>query len=521
MRKITFFSTTIVIIFSLSFLSCKNKGSSSENGVSNILLDSTQVDPFFKSYPELKKYKKDLVEIYRNYDFHYIWFDEEGIVDYGNSLYNKINDIEEEGISSTFPYQKEIDDIFEDYKKNAPEHANADLLITSLYLYYVDKVYKGIDQKTTTNIGWLLPRKKVAYADLLDSIISDQKLQSEDSLTLFSQYYGLRDALKRFRDIEDKGGWPNIVTEKNQKTFKPNDSSAVIPQIKNRLFITGELKQNNQSNVYDAELVAAVCSFQRQNGFQPDSLISTDLIKLMNIPVADRIKTIVVNMERSRWVSPEFFSAEKYVLVNIPSYTMNLISEGKTELQSSVVVGKSMTKTVIFSGNMSYIAFSPYWNVPNSIINKEVKPGMDRNKNYLKSHNMEWNGGQVRQLPGKNNSLGLVKFMFPNSNNIYLHDTPSKSLFDKDDRAMSHGCIRVAKARDLAIAILKDDDNWTPQKIDSAMNTGKENKYTLKKKIPVYITYFTAWVDEQGQLNFYKDVYKRDDRLASLLFYNK
>jgi murein L,D-transpeptidase YcbB/YkuD len=146
---------------------------------------------------------------------------------------------------------------------------------------------------------------------------------------------------------------------------------------------------------------------------------------------------------------------------------------------------------------------------------------MAKNKNYLAQHNMEWNNGNVRQKPGKNNSLGLVKFIFPNSNNIYLHDTPSKSLFENETRAYSHGCVRVGKARDLASTILKEDKNWTPTKIDAAMNLGRENAYVLKNKIPVYIGYFTAWVNENGELNFFQDIYERDDRLAKLLYSKK
>ena len=521
MRKLVFYSVSIVILVSMVLQSCSDKKTAPVHSVSDIPLDSSHVAPFFKSYPELSKYKEELNAIYRNYDFHFIWFDQEGIVTYGNSLYEKVQNIQAEGISSTFPYQKEIDSIFEENFTNAQGHHNADLLITSLYLYYVDQVYKGIDDKSTKNIGWLLPRKRVAYTDLLDSIISDQQLQSEDSLTLSSQYYRLRGALKHYRAIELDGGWIPIELEKNHKGYKPNDTSAVIQQVRNRLFTTGELKNNNENFIYDAELVDAVCSFQMHNGYKPDSLISPALIKSMNITVEERIKTIVVNMERCRWISPEFFRAEDYITVNIPSFTMNFIQEGKMAIQSSVVVGKSMTKTNIFTGNMSYIAFSPYWNVPNSIIEKEVKPGMAKNANYLKSHNMEWNGGKVRQLPGINNSLGLVKFMFPNSNNIYLHDSPAKSLYEKDDRARSHGCIRVEKARELAIAILEKDGNWPVEKVDSAMNAGKENIYTLNHEIPVYIAYFTAWVDDQGKINFYKDIYKRDDRLAALLFYKK
>ena len=146
---------------------------------------------------------------------------------------------------------------------------------------------------------------------------------------------------------------------------------------------------------------------------------------------------------------------------------------------------------------------------------------MAKHKNYLETHNMEWNNGLVRQKPGKNNSLGLIKFIFPNADDIYMHDTPAKSLFSQESRAFSHGCIRIGKPRDLAIAILKEDPSWTPAKIDAAMHSGKESTYVLKTKIPVYIGYLTAWVDQRGVINFYNDIYQRDDRLASLLFSEK
>jgi len=515
-RKLIFFSISIVIIISLVFQSCSRN--TTDNSVSTPF-DSLLIAPFFKSYPELKKYEKELVIFYQNYDFNYIWFDQKGIVVYGNSLYNKVKNIEDEGISSSFPYQKGIDDIFEKDIKNAQTQPEAELLLTSLYLFYVDEVYKGIDHATTTDIGWLLPRKKLSYTVLLDSIISDQKLQSEDSLNLFSQYYQLRDVLKRYRAIEKNGGWIPIEPEPDHKAYKPTDTSRVIQQIRDRLYVTGELMRNNKSDIYDAELLAAVRTFQAHNGYKSDSLISAEHIAAMNIPIDEYIKIIVVNMERCRWISPEVFKAEEFIFVNIPSYSLYLFHDGMIEFESPVIVGEIMTKTVIFDGKMSYIVFSPYWNLPKTIIENEVIPGIEKDEDYLKNRNMEWNDGQVRQLPGRNNSLGLVKFMFPNSNEIYLHDSPAKSLFKRENRARSHGCIRVGKARELAITILKEDEDWTVEKIDAAMNVGEESIYSLKNKIPVYIGYFTAWVDEQGQINFYKDVYERDERLAKLLFY--
>src|SRR5690606_34507668 len=205
--------------------------------------------------------------------------------------------------------------------------------------------------------------------------------------------------------------------------------------------------------------------FKQRHGLHPDSVISKDMIVQLQVPVADRIRQIMVNLERQRWI-PVDASTDELILVNIPEYRLHYFQGGKHVWQCDVVVGAVMNKTVVFSGNMQYVVFSPYWNIPQSIINKEIKPGMARNRNYLARHNMEWNGGKVRQKPGPKNSLGLVKFLFPNSNNIYLHDTPSKSLFSRQDRAFSHGCIRVSQPRELAIRVLAQDSTWTPEKID-------------------------------------------------------
>jgi murein L,D-transpeptidase YcbB/YkuD len=181
-------------------------------------------------------------------------------------------------------------------------------------------------------------------------------------------------------------------------------------------------------------------------------------------------------------------------------------------------VGKVLSKTVIFSAPMQYIVFSPYWNVPRTILKKEILPELEKDPGYLEKNNMEWNEGRVRQKPGSRNALGLVKFLFPNSNNIYFHDTPSKHLFDKHDRAFSHGCVRVEKPKELAVALLEDDPGWTEEKVDKAMHAKEEKWVRLKKKIPVYIGYFTAWVDTHGVLHFYEDVYERDQQLADYLF---
>jgi L,D-transpeptidase YcbB len=525
------FVLVVVITFGFTFanVSCNKKIEDSKEIVANniavtsdynssIAIDSVAIINFYNSYPELKKYQEETWALYRKHNFNQVWFDEKGLVEFGNTLYSKYSEIEKEGLKVVFPYQKNLEGIFHDDIENSLSQENTELMISNLYFFYADKVYNGLNSKVTTEIGWLLPRKQISYVNLLDSVMTNSKTELDNKKVLIGQYYKLREFLEKYQKIEKNGGWNPIDLDPNSKSYKPGDSAKAIGQIRARLFVTGDLQKNSKSNTYDQELVEGVSRYQVRNGFKSDNLILPKHIKEMNRPIADRLKQILVNMERCRWMSPEITNSYEYILVNIPSYHLSFIRDGKVVLKSPVVVGKTMNKTVIFSGKMSYIVFSPYWYLPTSIINKEVKPGMAKNKNYLAQHNMEWNNGNVRQKPGKRNSLGLVKFIFPNSNSIYLHDTPSKSLFENETRAYSHGCVRVGKPRDLAINILKEDKNWTPAKIDAAMNAGKENTYVLKNKIPVYIGYFTAWVDDNGQINFFDDVYQRDERLAKLLF---
>ena len=517
----------ILLSFIACTLSCGNskkdkiiltKPAKAEVAELQIIVDSSTVSRFYQAYPKLSTFQKEVQHLYKTQGSKQLWLDNKGIVEFGNTLFNKYRDIESEGLPKDFPYNDSLTAIFERASKDRLTKASTDLLISNLYFYYGQKVYGGVDSKTTTSLEWLLPRKKLNYTSFSDSIFKQKTVQFDDKNKMFSQYYKLRDVLHKYKKIDASGGWKSIEVNEGFKSFKVGDSSEAIAQIRERLFTTGELKENTQSAVCDSVLIAAVKDYQIHHGNAAKNTILPQHIAEMNVPVADRIKTIIVNMERCRWIDPNLEKDKEYLEVNIPEFKLYLIRDGKIAFSSSVVVGKAMTQTVIFSGMMQYIVFSPYWNIPQRIVKSEIKPGMERDKNYLAKKNLEWNNGQVRQLPGRNNSLGLVKFLFPNSNNIYLHDTPSKSLFDREKRAFSHGCVRVQKPRELAIELMRNDSKWTPEKIDNAMHAGKEKWYTLQKKIPVYIGYFTAWVDKEGQMNFYKDVYDRDDRLAKLLY---
>lgn len=529
MRKLFFL--IIVILFGLTLVngSCKkSEHQATESKLTSVIkittdfskipFDSTQLAPFFNKYPKLKNFQSDVNVLYKKHKYHYIWYDSRGINEVADLLYSKINNLEAEGIQTTVPYKELLDELFQNVVENQKPNLETELLLSSLYFFYTDKVYHGVDTKKSTELGWYLPRKKQSYVDYLDSLLVKPSLINKNEKEVLGQYYRLKEVLKHYREIEKNGGWSTIDFDPEFKSFKPGDSSNTIAQIRQHLFITGDMASDSKSALYDESLKEGVLKYKSRNANTPDPTITKNHIANMNVTVAERIKTIMVNMERCRWISSDISKAKEFIVINIPSYKLTYFKDGKPELISKVVVGKAMNKTIVFSAAMKYIVFSPYWNVPRSIIKKELEPAMAINKNYLAEHNMEWNGGEIRQKPGPKNSLGLIKFLFPNSNSIYLHDTPSKNLFNEEKRAFSHGCIRIAKPKELANLILIDDKNWTPEKIDAAMNRGQESWYTLKNEIPVYIGYFTAWVDNEGVIHFYDDVYSRDDSLASLIF---
>ncbi|WP_412476927.1 L,D-transpeptidase family protein [Flavobacterium sp. TBRC 19031] len=480
----------------------------------SLSFDSSAVASFYGKYPKLVLYQKQAVDLYRKNLYTYLWYDKKGRKETAEVIYNKMNNLLEEGLQAKVPYKEILDGMFP--KTNTKPNVEVELFLTNYYFYYTNKVLQGIDSTKTEELGWYLPRKKLCYEQYLDSILVDPKL-IDNKAKLIGQYYKLKEVLQRYRDIEKNGGWEFIEVPEGFKQLKPGDSSDLVIQIRERLFLTHDIATDSKSKVYDESLQEAILKYKKRNGFSEDKIILPKHISEMNVPISDRIKTIMVNMERCRWISTDLTKSKEFIVVNIPSYRLTYFKEGKAALVSNVVVGTALNETVIFSGMMSYVVFSPYWNVPKSIRDKEILPAIKKNKDYLAKHNMEWNGNNIRQKPGPNNSLGLVKFLFPNSNNIYLHDTPAKNLFSQEKRAFSHGCIRVQKPKELAQLILEEDPNWTPEKIDAAMNSGKEKWYTLKNKIPVYIGYFTAWVDDDGLVNFHKDIYGRDNALANLL----
>jgi len=486
------------------------------------VFDSTQISNFINIYPDLKSYTGDVTKFYQKRKYAYAWFDKGKLIEQASNLANRVGNLKRNGVYKELPYQQKLDSLINNIgsKKNRTD-TKLELMLTYQYFAFSQLVWQGMDESASKSAKWYLPRKKVAYDQYLDSLLSAPAGKAKIDEPVYRQYELLRSYLRKYRNLQTKETWTPIISA---KIYKVGDSSAVVANIKRRLFLLEEFKGDTTNQTFNQELQDAVKSFQKTHGLTTTGVLNKPTIAEFNVPLNSRITTILVNMERSRWLPVSMGSY--YLAVNIPEFKLHVYNADSLLWSCNVVVGQTVHQTTVFYGEVKYVVFSPYWNVPPGILKNEIIPGMKRNKNYLTQHNMEQTGYEdglpvVRQKPGPANSLGLVKFLFPNSYNIYLHDTPSKSLFGETTRAFSHGCIRVGEPAKLADFLLQDDKEWTPDKINKAMHQGREQYVTLKKKVPVYIAYFTSFVDRDGKLNFRKDIYSLDDHLASMIVSGK
>jgi murein L,D-transpeptidase YcbB/YkuD len=329
-----------------------------------------------------------------------------------------------------------------------------------------------------------------------------------------AEYVALQKALDDLNGQKEKGGWVKVPSAKS------------VNELRQRLLASGHLKSESD------DLQAGVKSFQELHSIAATGVVDDKTLAAINVPLDWRIQQVAINMQRWRYMPDDL--GEQHFLVNIPYYHLTAVESGKPVMDIRVVVGKPGNNTPIFSQDMESVVFSPYWNIPDTIAENETAPAVARDPNYLAKQGIEilrvsskggetvnasdvnWGNADAmkglvfRQKPGDGNALGHVKFLFPNQYNVYLHDTPADSLFAKPGRAFSHGCVRVEEPETLAKYVLKGYPEWDEESIFAAMRAGVEKHVRLKKKIPVHITYFTAWVDENGGLHFQPDIYGYD-----------
>ena len=504
----------LVCLFLVSVTVCLGQGAkdatdaslAGEFAVASALhFDSVQLVRHFKRCPAFRQMEKEIRLFYRMRSYAFAWYDRQGLTEQAGNLYNRVRQLPAERPGAGLPYQAVLDSLMEgETAAGRDDRIRVELLLTSAYFYFAGRAWQGVNAEQSARMQWFVPRKQTDYAAWLQGYASGADTAFAEPV--YRQYNLLRSFLDRYRELVQRGRWAPLRLRKNVPLA---GDSGLRREVRRRLVLLGDLDSSSE------DLPAAIREFQRRTGLVVDGEFGPATARALSVSPAERVRTLLVNMERNRWL-PDTVHGD-YLAVNIPEFRVHAYHDDSLLWDIKVVVGQAVHQTVVFSGRIRYIVFSPYWNVPVSIYNKEMRPRIARDPRYLAKHHMERYSQGVRQLPGPWNSLGGVKFLFPNSHSIYLHDTPAKGLFGEKKRAFSHGCIRLAEPAKLAGWLLRDEASWDAARIQEAMHAGREKWVDAPGKVRVVIVYFTAWVDRQGRLNFRDDLYGRDRRLAALL----
>lgn len=374
--------------------------------------------------------------------------------------------------------------------------------------------------------------KKITFLLLIMIILlitnkAQAESQFKGDLWILFNYLRLQKELYKYQYIEDNGGWPSLAYN---TLLKRGDIDREVLRLKERLYISGDLSDYDDSELFDTKLEKALKKFQYRHGIKQDGVLGPETMVELNIPVSRRIEQLKINKEKIYNLFDKHI--DRYVLVNIPAYHLKVIEEGKEILSMKAIVGKKERQTPIFKDQIEYLVLNPSWRIPIKKVVKDIIPMINKYPNYLEYKNInvfdgwgddakelspdkiEWNQYNLNnfdlmleQEPGPKNELGRVKFMFPNKHLVYIHDTPDKDLFDYMKRTFSSGCIRVERPLELAFYCLKDLPGWNWEKIMQIIEEGKQLEIELNKPIPVIIVYWTAWVDENNNLHFRNDIY--------------
>ncbi|OLY91700.1 L,D-transpeptidase catalytic domain [Cnuella takakiae] len=492
----------------------------------DIFVDSMALEQYLATRQVSDSVARRMRSFYNARNYQFAWFSSDGLTEQARGFWNLHDYHRKASDADTILNDKELSKRMnrliaaEDLSVSAKDAqmVNTELTLTQHFIHYMRTQYEDgyIKRKEMERF---VPRKKEDAAYLADSLLNKKHKDGKYFEDVHKNYGLLKDQLGKYLQIVKSGGWPMVPA--TDKKLKPGQSSPAIAILKKRLQISGDMPAGDTSAVFTDTLNMGIRNFQARHGFKEDGLISAALIKEMNVPAEARLQLLLINMGRMRWLPPQ--PSGNLILVNIPEFVLHAYEGAKKAFDMVVVVGKEGHNTTTFTGDLNQVVFSPHWNVPESIVKNEIMPKLASNPGYLESQNMEivdQNGNlpTIRQKPGEGNALGKVKFLFPNSFDIYFHDTPSKSLFERSKRAFSHGCIRLAEPEKMANYLLRNQPEWTPERINEAMNNGEEKFVKLKDPVPVVITYYTAWVDDGGRLHFAEDIYGHDRRIAAKMF---
>jgi murein L,D-transpeptidase YcbB/YkuD len=494
-------------------------------------------------------------QIYEDRQYRPLWVGVRPVPERTKELIANLCDAEREGLRPADYHLAELRRTLERLRpslnKQRPEaFAVLDLELTRRFLDFGADLLAGrLDPKAVAS-EWYIRERRSIIDGTLRGAVQVQEFQGMVAPLRPHQpeYAELVKALAGYREILRQGGWPEVP---GRSRLRRGDRGARVAVLRRRLRITGDLHGSaGRKPVYNRAVATAVARFQARHGLLSDGIVGAATLAALNVPVQVRIRQIQLNLERYRWLPQEF--GPRYIYVNIPDYKLYAYDGGKPVLKMRVVVGDEYENaTPVFADSMTFVVFRPYWYVPQRILVEELIPRIRKKRSYLVRHNFEvldakressvlnprrikWSRVdptkiRMRQKPGSTNHLGLVKFMFPNQFAVYLHDTPTRKLFTRPERTLSHGCVWVEKPVELAEYVLAGQDDWNEKKIRDAMETAHSAgdggsadgpTVTLVRPVPVYIVYLTALVRD-GVLNFRRDPYGKDReaiaRLGKLL----
>jgi L,D-transpeptidase YcbB len=512
-------------------------------------LEGLRRDRYFIDRAIRVELHQELEQFYKDRDYSLAWLGAEEPLSLHKDLQQTMASAWREGLEEDNYEFEQINPLMQEVYNGSPEVNLAKMLqldvwLTSAYLTYGTHLLKGRIDPSALNGRWHSEPRQVDLAQHLQQAIENNQI--EESLMALNPphdaYVQLRNAFLYYRELADRGGWPEVKKDDDNPVLEKGDTSESVASLRERLRIEGDYNvqelQGQNPQVYDEYVEMAVEKFQKRYGLEVDGKTGPATLAALNTPAEDRAEQIRLNMERMRWLPEDF--AKDAIVVNVPEFKLR-VYEGREEvMRMKVVVGREYRSTPVFNDQMQYLEFSPTWNVPMSIARKDILPALKKDPGYalrnnfeiyrswdedaeqVNPHHVNWSAMQesdfnfrVVQQPGPQNSLGQVKFMFPNNMAIYLHDTPAEHLFDRTERTYSSGCIRVERPVELADYLLESHDR---SQIRNLMNEPEPKAITVGgRDVAVQIVYKTAWVDEGGVTHFRDDIYGHDEtQLAAI-----
>lgn len=490
-----------------------------------------------------------LREFYRSRHFRPAWSTDKGLRWESMVLIRAIIDAELEGLRSEDYHLPSIENLLidigndqaSDKQPDPYKFTDFDLLLTDAFLLYGSHLSAGRVNPQKIQSEWFIRARKVNLLKVLQYALESGQI--EESLDILKPQSNVYDAMKhhmvRYKHILKSGGWPALP---KGSLMRKGSKGKRVATLRTRLIRSGDLDESKETEglIFDDQLDEAVQRFQKRHGLLVDGMVGPETLAALNVPVEERIKKIKFNMERWRWLPRDL--GERYVFINIANFELNIV-EGEQILSTMrVVVGRKARPTPIFTGRMTYMELNPYWYIPGKIAREDILPKIWDDPNYLSKENIRvfktWKESaleidpetidwalitrnnfpfKLRQEPGSSNALGRIKFVFPNKFSVFLHDTPARALFNKTKRSSSSGCIRVENPIELAEYLLKGKPKWDRDKILTTINKGKRTILPIPDPIKVHVLYMTAWIDQDGVLNFRDDIYGQDEPLKEAL----